>query len=582
MRYIPLIFLFLFSYTCLQAQNEDRTWVFGYKYSEQPLANGIYFDFNDSLQITFKSKPMSILQSSAMICDSIGQLSLFSNGCYIDNGNNEYIANSDGLNPGAVYNEFCIQDTGGYATGYNSDNTMVFLPDPGNKDQVYLFHIPTLWVFQPFDAYYNQLNYTKIDLKGNAGIGSVVEKNKMLISDTLHYDGLAAVRHGNGRDWWVIMGKQFSNVYYLVLLTPEGITIKTQAIGTPTWSQSGGEFVFSPDGTKLARFNAKDDLRIFDFDRCSGTLSNPMYIGIQGNGDNQIFSGLAFSGDGHFLYAAENYRLLQFDMWAANIPESKTIVAEKESLPACSLGGTIAYMELAPDGRIYSRPLNGQSCMHRMQFPERPGIACNFQQHYYQFPYSFKNLPHLPNFRLGPIDGSACDTLGMDNHPLADWRYDHTGTFGVDFTELASYAPQNWDWDFGDPLSGLDNHSSQRNPSHFFSQTGAFEVCLTVSNAFGSDTHCKNVWITTVPTIEPASSESISIYPNPSTGLLSWSGIIGPVTVRIFNQLGQLQLEQRCTEGSVNLTPLQDGVYQLQLLDAGQLKATRSVVLMKH
>ena len=74
----------------------------------------------------------------------------------------------------------------------------------------------------------------------------------------------------------------------------------------------------------------------------------------------------------------------------------------------------------------------------------------------------------------------------------------------------------------------------------------------------------------------------INIFPNPSTGLVSWSGITGPVTVRIFNQLGQLQLEQRCTEGSINLTPLQDGVYQLQLLDAGQLKATRSVVLMKH
>lgn len=482
------------------------------------MANGIYFDFNDSLQITFKSKPMSILQSSAMICDSSGQLSLFSNGCYIDNGNNEYIANSDGLNPGAVYNEFCVPDSLGYPKGYNSYNTMVFLPDPGNKDQVYLFHIPTLWVFQPFDVYYNQLDYTKIDLKGNAGIGSVVEKNKMLISDTLHYDGLAAVRHGNGRDWWVVMAKQFSNVYYLVLLTPEGITIRTQAIGTPTWSQSGGEFVFSPDGTKLARFNAKDDLRIFDFDRCSGTLSNAQHITIQDNADNEIFSGLAFSGDGHYLYAAEIKRLLQFDVWASDISASKTIVAEKESLPACNLGGTIGYMELAPDGRIYSRPLNGQWCMHRMQFPERPGIACNFQQHYYQFPYSFQNLPHLPNFRLGPIDGSACDTLDMDNHPLADWRYDHTGTFGVDFTELASYAPQNWDWDFGDPFSGVSNHSSQRNPSHFFSQTGAFEVCLTVSNAYGSNTRCKNVWITTVPTVEPASSESVSIYPNPNSG----------------------------------------------------------------
>ncbi len=55
-------------------------------------------------------------------------------------------------------------------------------------------------------------------------------------------------------------------------------------------------------------------------------------------------------------------------------------------------------------------------------------MDCDVEQNAMNFePYAFKNLPHFPNFRLGPVDGSPCATLGIDNHPLAGWRYDRTG-----------------------------------------------------------------------------------------------------------------------------------------------------------
>jgi len=563
------------------AQKEDLTWVFGYRYTTQPVANGIYFHFNDSLTIEYKSKPMSLTESNASICDSSGNLLLLSNGCYIETGDGIMVENSDSLNPGWVYDNKC---NGPYNFSYDLPQNMVMLPAPGLPSIYYLFHLPLKFNINPLYALFDKLLYTKIDLSQNNGNGKVLFKNQALVTDTFHYDGLAAIRHGNGRDWWVVGSKLFSNKYYFLLLSPNGITVQSQNIGEPTWSESGGEIVFSPDGTRMARFNAKDDLRIFDFDRCTGELSNPVYIPIQDDSDNQIFSGLAWSADGHFLYAAEVKRLLQFDMWATDIAASKTIVAERELSPACPLGDGISYLELGPDGRIYGRHLNGQDCMHRMNHPERQGLACEMKQNYYTFDFSYKGLPHFPNFRLGPVDGSPCDTLGLNNHPLAGWRYDHTGGTGVDFTSVSWYEPEQWYWDFGDPVSGVLNYSTERNPSHDFSAPGAYEVCLTVSNLYGSDSKCKTVWITTSSSNElQTGGAGVKIYPNPTTGDVYWTGAQNlPVTVNVFNALGQLQITRNVTNSHLDLNTLPQGVYHFQMLSpANELLYNGKVSLVK-
>ncbi len=567
-----ILFISFLGASCLRAQKEDNVWVFGYRYSFLPLANGIYFKFGDSLNILYGSKPMSTDNSNASICDSNGVLQFISNGCYIETGNGEYVNNSSGLNPGWLYNEECIDDS----LGYPNLQSMVFLPSSGDPNLYYLFHIPLKVVFQPtLDAYNNALLYTIVETAGN---GAVLEKNMVVVSDTLHPDGLASVRHANGRDWWIIVAKYRSNKYYTVLLTPDGISVKEQNIGESAMANAGGEIVFSPDGTKMARFNCKDDLRIFDFDRCTGVLSKPVYIPIQDNADNEIFAGLAFSADGHYLYAAEIKRMLQFDMWAPDIASSMVIVAERDLNTTCNLGKAIGYLELGPDGMIYCRPLNGQSCMHRMKHPERAGAAAEFVQYYYEFDFSYKNLPHFPNFRLGPVDGSPCDTLGLDNHPLAGWRYDKTEGLSVDFTSVSWYEPDTWWWDFGDGAQ-----SNERNPTHTFPAPGAYEVCLSVSNEYGTDTKCKWVWLNTSG-IKPLSSGEglgVRLFPNPSTGQIFWTGLEDqPVTILVYNQLGQKMAHYHTAENSIDLSALTDGMYHIQIVSSAQiLLLSRSIMI---
>lgn len=474
-----------------------------------------------------------------------------------------------------LYDLSCAQNR-----GYRLENSMILLPSPHSYNLFHLFHLPLV---DPLHVV--NVLHTVVDMSANNGNGKTLIKNEVLVSDTIHHQGVHAVRHANGRDWWVITAKMFSNRYYLILLTPGGIESRYQEIGSVDTSVVfGGEIVFSPDGSKLARFDAQNDLYVFDFDRCTGILSNPIHVEIQDNADIEILAGLAWSADSRYIYAAEARRLLQFDSWASDLAGSMINIAEADP-PLCPLSGSIGNMELGPDGIIYCRPYNGQNCLHRMKHPERAGTACAFEQNYYQLEYPFNGLPHFPNFRLGPIDGSPCDTLGIDNHPLAGWRYDKTGGLGVDFTSVSWYEPTQWQWDFGDPASGASNNSAEKYPSHTFSAPGGYEVCLTVSNQYGNDTKCKMVYVQTVGTSPGQAGEVIVFSPNPTGGELRWSGLPAgeTVTVRVFDALGRLRLERETSEGRADLVELADGIYFVALIDKkGRTVATRTVVLAKQ
>ena len=73
--------------------------------------------------------------------------------------------------------------------------------------------------------------------------------------------------------------------------------------------------------------------------------------------------------------------------------------------------------------------------------------------------------------------------------PVADFTVDSrsgTAPFTVKFTDLSTGNPTTWSWDFGDGTT-----STEQNPGHVYQKEGAYDVTLTVSNAFGTDTEMK-------------------------------------------------------------------------------------------
>ncbi|MBK9514254.1 MAG: T9SS type A sorting domain-containing protein [Flavobacteriales bacterium] len=71
--------------------------------------------------------------------------------------------------------------------------------------------------------------------------------------------------------------------------------------------------------------------------------------------------------------------------------------------------------QLAPDGKIYISTSNGTLHLHVINNPDAPGLGCNMVQHQLELPRYFSNsLPNHPNYHLGPVDGSICDSLGVN------------------------------------------------------------------------------------------------------------------------------------------------------------------------
>jgi len=103
--------------------------------------------------------------------------------------------------------------------------------------------------------------------------------------------------------------------------------------------------------------------------------------------------------------------------------------------------------------------------------------------------------------------------------PAANFSADVTETCTgvVNFHDMSTNAPNDWDWDFGDGTS-----STFQNPMHVYTTNGIFTVSLTSSNTYGSNTHVEtNYIIVNMPDAPVASGDSIC---EGETAILTASG----------------------------------------------------------
>ncbi len=192
-------------------------------------------------------------------------------------------------------------------------------------------------------------------------------------------------------------------------------------------------------------------------------------------------------------------------------------------------------------------------------------------------------MPNIPNFRLGPIDGSPCDTLGINNLPVARWRWEPDEPSYpeyIRFTDLSFYDPHEWHWDFDDGST-----SDTASPLHTF-VPGLYHVCLTVSNDYGTDSTCQ--WIEIFPTgvqeIVDKNAPDISILPNPFTDQIiveSKSGTFRSAQIQLYDMHGRNVFNQELVIPSkIFLPDFPPGIYLCTIKEEDG--SVRSVKLMKE
>jgi PKD repeat protein len=153
--------------------------------------------------------------------------------------------------------------------------------------------------------------------------------------------------------------------------------------------------------------------------------------------------------------------------------------------PVC-LGSPVQFnnTSVSPNGNIQTWIWDfGDGTTQTVQAPNNPNIAYTYMQ------------PGIFNVILTVIDNAGCEDdftrqVNIQNNPLANFTFEQT-CFGepVLFTDLSSPNGGSdlfsWAWDFGDPLSGVNNSSSLQNPSHLFTAPATYTVSLTVTNTQG-------------------------------------------------------------------------------------------------
>ncbi|GAB4491332.1 MAG: hypothetical protein OHK0019_11360 [Saprospiraceae bacterium] len=295
---------------------------------------------------------------------------------------------------------------------------------PGSDDKYVMFHLRfDSSTAYPLNFFYPQsLLYTTIDMAAENGLGRVTAKNVLVMKDTF-YDMLSAVRHGNGRDWWLAAlkpgsGDIPSDKILLSLLTPYGVEgpfVRKTGLkwtGNPDLG-TRGQAVFSPDGTRYAQFDTKNGIHLYCFDRCTGEFSCPVQLTISGDelGGGR---GVSFSPNSRFLYASVSKQMYQFDCAAEDVQSTQILLGEYDGFKA-PLWTTFYQHRLAPDGKIYMNCTNGAYYLHVVHNPDAKGKDCNFEQHGFELPtQNGFGLPNFPNYRLYDWAGSPCDTVGVD------------------------------------------------------------------------------------------------------------------------------------------------------------------------
>lgn len=381
------------------SQSYANTWIFG---------DSAGLEFKDDTVLYYENVIVS-RETSASISDSSGNLLFYTNGNTVWDNTNEIAENGDSL----LIGYFDPDDgTSGITQG------VIILPKPDHNSIFYIFQIQN-----------EGLKYSIVHINLETGEGEVTDKNIDLYSENIR-EKMNAVKHANGRDWWLYFlkypdeGEQFTFGRYLI--TPDGIEGPWfQEYGPVyTWTDYNGwgQMKFSLDGSKLL-FTRGKYLDIYDFDRCTGKLSN--WIEILDVAPITGIYGCEFSPDVTKAYVTNlgigsSGKIYQYCLnCELPVQETKKLIYQNEYE-----GYEFGQMLLGPDDKIYvslclayfdtiiTEINNHLSVINN---PNAYGFACDFDTLTVSLGEGrvVFGLPNMPNYNLGALAGSPCDTLSV-------------------------------------------------------------------------------------------------------------------------------------------------------------------------
>jgi len=173
------------------------------------------------------------------------------------------------------------------------------------------------------------------------------------------------------------------------------------------------------------------------------------------------------------------------------------------------LSGTITDIQgsaKVPDHKVYIKT-DFASPFHyyKTVYTDENGYYADTVQNVPAFPVSFQISTYDCNNEVHMITGLSTNSPIVANFQIcvppfsgcrADFTYDSIAGLDYQFTDHSETNSSliSWNWDFGDPASGVNNLSSSQNPHHLYSGSGIYNVKLLIHAVNG----CKDSLVKTV------------------------------------------------------------------------------------
>lgn len=436
-----VIFIYLFSCFAF-SQGEANIWYFG---------ENAGLDFNSGNPVPLLDGQINTQESCGSISDASGQLLFYTDGRSVWNRNHVVMPNGTGL------------------LGHESaSQSGTIVRKPGSNSLYYIFTTDR-------ENGPNGLRYTVVDMSLDGGMGVVTSEKNILVFAT-SMEAVTVIKKPNDIDYWVVSHGWNNNNFYAYSLTASGlstipITSSVGPIITGSNFNAAGNIKISPSATKLVFTSVSDIAQLYDFNSMTGVISNPITLSTE---TGELY-GVEFSPDESRLYVANSfYKVYQYDLTAANIPNSKTTIYNGTRV----VGG----LQMASNGKIYIA-VYGYGQIGVINNPNLLGVGCDLQIDSIDLGGRISSLG-LPSFNRSFFDSS----FRADNACLGS-----TTQFSLISTTNVSSAT----WNFGDGSPTVN----ALNASHTYANAGNYMVSVSINSSSGTFSKSKQITISATPLI---------------------------------------------------------------------------------
>ncbi|MBS1665510.1 MAG: gliding motility-associated C-terminal domain-containing protein [Bacteroidetes bacterium] len=456
------------------------------------FGKGAGIDFTTGSARIDVSSQMIASEGSSTMSDEAGNLLFYSNGEQVWNRNHTLMPNGTAI----------LGDV-------SSTQSTLIVPLPGNSSIYYLFSGFGETIHPNSGLYYNI-----VDMTLDGGLGDITsDKNVLLMKNGT--EQLAGTQHCNGSDYWIVSRQLNYDSLKLMAwrLTKKGLNAPVVSSIALLNRSLFGSLTFSQDGRlcALATFGvpfSPSEVFLYDFDNRTGQFQ--LKNRIKESPEESIYS-VAFSPDntrlyssgfnlGHTIRSGSYFHFLsQFDITGSNPTATRVDLDSIDALQP--LQNNFGQLRLGPDQQIYvSRSkfdvdpatntlayrLDSIDIIH---VPNAKGLDCRYQRNalWLQNTYTILGLPgFISNYTLPKSPPPAERCVFFAGNFIAELPDLCNGS--IFRFKYSSYEADSIRWDFGDPMSGPDNTSTDTIVSHHYAQQGNYTALLTVYNDDGMDT----------------------------------------------------------------------------------------------